>query len=345
MSYSIDFKIGQMILVGFRGISVNSASPIVRAIRDFHIGGVWLVDEEGPMRDTIGNVKSAEQVKTLIGDLQGAAEIPLFITIDAEGGEIIRLKEVYGFPPTYPAQYLGEKDDLEFTYHESSKIARRLKNLGFNVNFSPVVDLNRNPENPALTKKKRCFSDDPQIVQLHAQQVIAAHHEAGIKCCLKHFPGQGSASDDTHLGFTDISDTWRDDEILPFQYLIGSDLADMILMAHVFNKRFDDKYPATLSKKIVTGVLREQLGYDGVVITDDINMRAIRNHYSCEQAIELALNAGVDIIVHANNANYDENMPQCIFQVIRKLVNEKRVSEDRIEEAFQRIMRVKREFR
>lgn len=344
MEYTLDQKIGQMVMIGFRGIEVHKDSPIIKAIRDGHLGGVWLTDNDSPMGRTIGNIESPRQLKQLISDLQSAAQIPLIVSIDAEGGQVVRLKEKYGFPITFPAFYLGQKNDFQLTYSQSRLIAEILSEAGINFNFSPVLDLNRNPDNPALSMKERCYSADPQIVWQHALKVIEAHHEKGIKCCLKHFPGHGSARHDSHVGFVDVTETWSPDEISVYQKFIERGLADAILTAHVFHKQFDDRYPATLSRNIITGLLREKMGFSGIVISDDMNMGAIKNNYSYEEAVELAIGAGVDIILQSNVDHYQPDVAQNTMAIIKKLVHESRISEERIEQSFQRIKEVKDSF-
>jgi len=245
MNEKLDVMIGQMIMVGFRGMEVNCDSTIIKHIRKYHIGGVWIVDNENPVDKSKGNIQSAKQLKKLTADLYAAADILPLISIDAEGGRVIRLKETYGFPKTYSAQYVGEKDDLEFTRSHSEKIAELLSYNGINLNLAPVVDLFINPNNPALGGKERCYSDDPEKVLMHARQVIKVHHENNILCCLKHFPGHGCSTEDTHIGFVDVTKCWRKTELYPYEKLIKEDLADCILTAHIYNKNFDADYPAT----------------------------------------------------------------------------------------------------
>jgi len=343
LQYSLDFKIGQMILVGFRGTEVNADSPIIRMIHDYHLGGVWLVDNDSPMGFTIGNIKSPGQVKKLTSDLQQTAtSLPLVRSIDAEGGNNIRLKKKYGFLATHSAQSLEERNDLSLTRNQSAQIATTLKDVGINLNFAPVLDLNKNPLNPALGKKERCFSDNPEIVIHHAYQVIQAHQQRGILCCGKHFPGHGSATNDSHLEVVNVSNSWTDDELLPYHFLIKHNMLNLILTAHVFIDKFDNQYPATLSKPILTDLLRTELNYDNVIVSDDMNMGAIHNNYEDERAIELAIHAGVDIILQSNVANYDENVAECIFHIMKKLVKSGKVSERRIDESFERIKKVKK---
>jgi beta-N-acetylhexosaminidase len=349
LSVSIEAKIGQMLLVGFRGLSNRDKGvrQIIRDIQKFHLGGVILFDYDMVLKSSRRNIRSPAQVKSLVKQLQAASQIPLFIAIDQEGGLVRRLKEKFGFPPTVSAQYLGEKNRLALTYQQSSKIAKTLANLGINLNFAPVVDLNTNPNNPVIGKLKRSFSADPQIVTRHALEFIKAHHAHGVFCSLKHFPGHGSSTHDSHLGLVDVTHTWHESELEPYQFLIRADkmgIVDTIMVAHVFNWRFDPQYPATLSRPIVTDLLRQRLEYDGVIVSDDMQMKAITSHYRFEVAIQKTLEAGIDLIVIGNNLKYEPNAVARTVAIIKQLIQAGKITEARIEESYQRIQQLKRQF-
>jgi beta-N-acetylhexosaminidase len=170
---------------------------------------------------------------------------------------------------------------------------------------------------------------------------IAAHHQRGVLTTLKHFPGHGSSRSDSHLGFTDVSDTWTRDELEPYARIIEAGQADAIMTAHIFNSHLDKQDPATLSPATINGLLRGELGFEGVVISDDLQMAAITAHYGFETAIRKALEAGVDILVFGNNLNYDEEIVPRTIKVIRSLVDTGVISEARIDLSYQRIMRLK----
>ncbi len=341
MSDSLDCMIGQMIMIGFRGTVVDENDPIIREIHEHNLGGVWLTDNDSPMGDTIGNVRSPQQVKELIDDLQAHAEQPLFVAIDAEGGQVIRLKEQYGFPKTLSARMLGRLNDIKRTEAQAETIARLLKALGVNFNFAPVLDLNKVPENPALGKKERTFSDDADVVLLHARKVIESHKRHGLATCVKHFPGHGSVSIDSHDDLVDLSLSWTREELRPFSELIHDNMVEAILPGHVHLKTYDPHYPATLSNRIIGHMLRKELGFKGLVISDDLDMGAIRKHYPYKKAVELAINAGVDIILRSNVLIYDEAITRKTVALIKQLVKDGRISEKRIEESFNRIQRLK----
>ncbi len=337
MNYSLEYKIGQMVMTGFSGSELHENSPVINAIKEFHLGNIWLTDRSS----NNGNIESPAQLKKLINKLNAFAEHTLFISIDAEGGQVIRLKEKYGFPSTYSAWALGRKNDRDFTFRESRKIANQLGGMGINFNLTPVVDLKINPLNPSLAEKDRCFSDDPEIVYTHAREVIEAHHEQGILCCLKHFPGHGSTAKDSHLGFVDASTTWSRVELEPYVKLLKDNLVDAIISAHIVIKQFDDTHPASLSGKTINGLLRTEMGYDGVVISDDLQMGAIQQNYTQTEAIELAINAGVDILLYSNMEENEENLPVKIIKTIKQLYKEKRIRPERIDQSFRRIIKLK----
>jgi beta-N-acetylhexosaminidase len=338
---SLDVKIGQMIMVGFRGLDVNDNSPIVRDIADRHIGGVVLYDYDVPADIPIRNIESPAQLKKLIAKLQAASPIPLLVAIDQEGGNVSRLKQSAGFPPTVSAQYLGSINDLSLTRRHADQIAETLAELGINLNLAPVVDLNTNPDNPIIGRLGRSFSANPEIVTSHAAEFIKAHRRYGVLCALKHFPGHGSSTGDSHLGLTDVTSTWSSEELIPYKILIGQGLADVIMTAHVYNANLDGELPATLSKPILTGLLRKQLHFDGVIISDCMQMRAITDHYGFEAAIRAAIDAGVDIILIANNSVFDEDAASCAIAVIKKLLKEGKISPQRINQSYRRIRKVK----
>ncbi len=247
---SLEIKIGQMLMVGFRGLEASEDLAIVDEIRRYHLGGVVLFDYDVPSNTPVRNVESAGQVHALISGLQAAAAIPLLVAVDQEGGSVARLKEAGGFAPTVSARALGEANDVERTREVVGAMAQALSGLGFNLNFAPVVDLDINPDNPIIGRLNRSFSADPVVAIAQATAYIEAHHEHGVFCTLKHFPGHGSSAADSHYGLVDITNTWSPVEIEPYTALIKAGAADAIMTAHVFHAKLDPQYPATLSKPI-----------------------------------------------------------------------------------------------
>jgi beta-N-acetylhexosaminidase len=341
LDVSLDVMIGQMLMIGFRGLEVNDDHFIVGEIREHHLGGVILFDYDVPNQQPVRNVESPSQLRALVSSLRAASEIPLLVAIDHEGGIVTRLKEQHGFPSTASHQSLGEANDLEATYEQAYTMAETLAELGVNLNLAPVVDVNTNPDNPIIAKYERSFSADPAIVTGHALEFIKAHHEQGILCTLKHFPGHGSSADDSHLGMVDVTATWSAVELEPYAEIINTGQADAIMTAHVFNGNLDPDHPATLSQPIVTGVLREELGYEGVVLTDDMQMLAVADHFGFEVAIQRAIEAGVDGILCANNSVYDEEVATRAIAHIKRLVDEGTISRARIRASYQRMCALK----
>ena len=338
---SLAAKIGQMLMVGFRGLTVDDQHPIAQDIRERNLGSVVLFDYDVLSARYERNIASPEQLQALVASLQSGAEIPLLVAIDQEGGIISRLRERYGFPPTRSHQALGELNDLAATRQHAGDMAHTLAGLGINLNLAPVVDLNVNPSNPIIAAYERSFGADPQQVTEQARAFIEAHHAAGVRCTLKHFPGHGSSTADSHEGFVDVTQTWTRQELAPYQALVEAGLADAVMTAHVFNAHLDPEYPATLSHPTISGLLRKELGYDGVVISDDMQMAAIRAHYGFETAIQKTIEAGVDIIAIGNNLVYEEDIVARTVSLITRLVESGVLSEARIDESYRRIQRLK----
>ncbi|MDD5722338.1 MAG: glycoside hydrolase family 3 protein [Syntrophales bacterium] len=340
----IGAKIGQMLMVGFRGLVVDEGSPVVRDIREGRIGGVILFDYDVPSASPVRNIKSPQQVTKLVAALQGAAPIPLFVAIDQEGGRVCRLKEQFEFPPSVSAQYLGSLDGVETTKKYADRMAETLASLGINLNFAPVVDMNTNPDNPVIGKLERSFSSDPAVVTRHALAVIDSLHGRGVLSAIKHFPGHGSSTADSHEGFVDITGTWSPEELIPFDNIFKTGRCDMIMTAHVFNSKLDPQWPATLSSKTIN-ILRDYMGYDGVVVSDDMQMKAISQSYGLDTAIERAVLAGVDILVFANNSVFEEDIASRAGAILERLVREGTIPAGRIDASYRRIMTLKERLR
>ncbi len=332
--------IGQMLMVGFRGYEVADDDPIRPRLQDGTLGNVVLFDVDGP---TGGgrNIQSPSQVKALTAQLRDLAATTPFISCDEEGGYVARLKPAYGFPATVSEETLGNRNDPAYTKQVTSTMAKTLADAGVNLNLAPVMDVNVNPDNPVIGSLERSFSPDPDIVTQQGLAFIDAHHEQGVLCTMKHFPGHGSSQADSHLGFVDVTNLWTPMELEPFANVIKAGKADVIMTAHIFNANWDDKYPATLSKAVLTGMLRQQLGFDGVIMTDDMQMGAIRQYYGFDAAIELAVNAGADILAIANNGPFDPDISEKAFDAVNTAVQAGRITEERIAESYARIMKLK----
>lgn len=334
-------KLAQMVLVGFRGLSLDEDNPIVIDIHNRNIGGVVLFSYDVALQQWNRNIESSAQVAALNASLQDLAATPLIIAVDQEGGRVARLNERFGFPPTLSAQELGERNDPAFTYEAAAQMARTLKAVGVNHTFAPVVDLNTNPDNPIIGAIGRSFSADPSVVIEQAAAFIRAHRDHGVTTTLKHFPGHGSSRDDSHLGFVDVTDVWQPVELEPYRQLIAQNLVDAVMTAHVFNAQLDPDSVATLSQPIITGILREELGFDGVVFSDDIQMGAIADNYGFEDAVVRTVEAGVDVIAIANNLVFDPEIATRIIELLAAAVADGRLSEARIDASCRRIMALK----
>lgn len=332
---SLDIKIGQMILIGMPQAKVDE--KVLEEVKTGKVGTLLFFEKNIPAKN------SYNELKKIIWSYQKAAPIPLFIAIDQEGGKVNRLKEKYGFPRSITAAKMGKYvlDSVQF-YGEST--AATLAGLGFNVNFAPVVDLASNPTNPIIAKVERAFSAKPDSVALYAMEFMKAHNKFGVVTVLKHFPGHGSSKDDTHLGIADVTTTWNENELAPYRMLIDSGRTSAIMTAHIVNKKLDDKgLPGTLSKKIITDLLRTQLHFNGVVFSDDMQMHAIAKNFGFEETIKLAVLAGVDILTFSNNIQgSQERTVDKVHEIIRKLVETGVVPPTRIDESYRRILALKK---
>lgn len=333
----------QMLMVGFKGDSINDQSDAARYVRDLKVGAIVLFDVDLTGDATIGsrNVTSTEQLETLTKKLQSYADYPLLIALDQEGGRVVRMKTQYGFRPIVSAKYLGETDNEDTTRFYGHRMGEDLHRYGVNINLAPVIDLD-NPQCPAIGKLDRSYGANPSQVVRHARWLIDEHHKQGVLCAVKHFPGHGSAISDSHWGFVDVTQTWNPAELIPFRKLINAGLVDLVMTAHIFNQKLDPDYPATLSRKTLDGLLRKKLGFDGVVVTDDMYMEGIINKYSIERALVLAINAGADLICVGNNINtgFDADRPFRLVDIIVAAVKRGEIPYARLLQSHNRLERL-----
>lgn len=326
--------IGRMLVVGFDESSVTKESQIAKDIVRYDLLGVILFDKFYNDRSKTKNISSPEQLKKLTSQLQSFSKRPLLISVDQEGGKVARLKESYGFESFLSAKEVSKlsKQDAKTMYDGLSKM---LHANGINCNFAPVVDLAVNPKNKVIVGLERSYGADADKVSEYAGVFIDSLKEHGVISVIKHFPGHGSSLDDSHQGFVDITKTWDDVELEPYKKLIAANKVDMIMTAHVFHRFLDLKLPATLSYKINTKLLREKLGYKGVIISDDLQMAAITKHYSLEDTILYSINAGVDVLLFGNQLA--SNTPEEIVDTIFGLVRYGDISVERIMDSVERI--------
>ena len=341
MSNSLEQLVGQLIIAGFRGKDSETGSLIEQYIQKYNVGGVILYDEDLEIGGLSSrNISSPEQVKNLTNYLQSISDSHLLICIDQEGGTVNRLKSDYGFSQCPSWKKIGSLNNQMITQQFSYSLAQTLFKCGINLNFAPVLDLDYGPKT-TIGESSRAISHDPARVVFHSKIFISELKKYGIISCAKHFPGQGSAMTDTHLGYTDISNTWTVKDLLPFDELIQSNDLNMIMIAHTFDKKLDPNLPSSLSKKIITNMLRNDLGFDGVIICDDPSMKAISNHYDLDTTFELMLNAGVDLFCLGNNLDYDPNYIEKCIQSICHLIKSGKISEDRVSLSIDRINALK----
>ncbi len=339
--HSLEQKIGQMFILGFAGATLQPELPIAQDISKRNLGGVILFDRFLAASKEINNILNAEQLSQLTASLQELADEPLLIAVDQEGGQVNRFKEERGFPVTPAAIELGRSSDLTLTIESAQQTAKMLRSVGVNLNLAPVVDLNVYEENPIIGKYGRSFSADSAIVTAHARAWIKEHRQQGILCCLKHFPGHGSSHTDSHLGFVDVTESWQETELLPYQSLISDSLADSIMLGHLFNRNFDAQNPATLSRSTIQTLVRNRLQFEGVIISDDMQMGAITGHYGLEEACCKAITAGVDLLIIGNNLNHDPLILSKVRDAILRGLDKRTITEARIEKAWNRIQKFK----
>lgn len=334
---SLRLKIGQMLMIGLPGNVIDSNSRFYRDVRQGYVGGITMYERH------LTQTNSAENLKHLIGAYQAASPVPLFVSITQEGGVVNRLKEKYGFPRMPSAAYFGKLDNTDSTKWYADNTAFTLSRLGININFAPVVDVYRT-DNPVLGSRERTYSSQPDKIVKHAAQVIHSHNYFHVLTTLKHFPGHGSSATDTHLELTDVTATWTAAELAPYRALMQQGLVHSVMTAHIVNRKLDEAgLPATLSKKMISGLLRNQLGFRGLVFSDDMHMKAIAAEYELKEAITLAINAGVDVLLFSGNTE-DLKSPAELVALIEQLVHSNKISLLRINESYRRIVHFKAQF-
>ncbi|MFA5643851.1 MAG: glycoside hydrolase family 3 N-terminal domain-containing protein [Candidatus Paceibacterota bacterium] len=338
-------QIGQMLIAGFRGIKIDKNSAIAKQVKDLNLGGVILFDYDNPSKSFPRNITDPDQTEKLIKDLQSFSSTPLFVSVDAEGGLVNRLKEKYGFASFPSPEDMGKLNDLAKTQATGKELGSELKGLGFNLDFAPPADVNVNPDNPIIGKLGRSFSQDPQIVASQAIAFIKGLHENNIITAIKHFPGHGSSQSDSHLGLVDVTKTYQQKELIPFETIIGQNQADMVMTAHIINTNIDPQYPATLSPLFLQNILRDRLGFKGVIVSDDMQMGAIAKNYGFEDALIRSINAGCDLLILSNNNDtYDGNIAAKARDAIFQAVKDGKISEERISGSYDRITEIKKKF-
>ena len=307
---TLDEMIGSMIMVGFRESELTSQSHILQLIAAGRVGHVILFDRDvttkGPR-----NIINKRQVKSLTSVLRAAAKHPMLIAIDQEGGLVCRLNPALGFHPLEDAKTMGTKG-AEYTYAQAKATAKELHELGINLDLAPVCDIETNTDDQTsrLGRQLRCFGTDAKTVSAHATAFGQGLLAYGIIPTLKHFPGLGCAGQDTHYVQVDVGVCYKENrDLAPFKQAIDKGWPGLVMVSHeVVPALSNDNLPATLSKTVTTGVLRGQLGFKGVVISDDLDMGAITTRFDRKKSIELAVLAGCDILLFGNNVTWDPKL-------------------------------------
>ncbi|MBI2206850.1 MAG: glycoside hydrolase family 3 protein [Candidatus Rokubacteria bacterium] len=329
----VEPRLGDLLLVGVDGTTADANPELERVLCETRAGGIILFGR---------NITGSEQLRALTTALRERAQAcagraPL-VAVDAEGGEVMRLSPAAGFTPSLSHRELGESNDVAATELEARRIGGALRAHGIDWNLGPVVDVGYNPANPVIVGTGRSFGANPVLVTNHARAWIQGMHAAGVRVALKHFPGHGSSFGDTHAGFVDVTPTAdRDIELAPYRTLIAEGAVDAVMTAHVVNRDLD-AHPATLSHPTITGLLRRQLRFDGVVVTDDLRMGAIEQHYGFEDATIMALGAGADVLLIAEDRLRDGRSASVVaLTAIRRALAERRLDLGRVEQALARI--------
>ena len=325
-------KIGQLFIVCTDSLDFNAETEVTEKMRknleEYKPGGVIFFSY---------NLKNRTQVKEMISDMQKNAEIPLFTAVDEEGGSVARIANSKNMQTTkFPAMAeIGKTGDSKNAYHVGETIGKEIYELGFNLDFAPVADINTNAENTEIGN--RSFGSEPKTVADMVSQEVKGLQAQGVSATLKHFPGQGQCGEDTHKGYVELNatiDRLRDVEFLPFKSGISAG-ADMVMMSHVAVSKITGKEtPASLTKLMVTDILREELQFDNVIITDAMNMKVITKFYDADQAAIMAIEAGNDMILMPDNFEQ-------AFEGVLEAVKDGTLSESQIDEAAGRVLSVK----
>jgi beta-N-acetylhexosaminidase len=321
-------KIGQLLMVGFMGTSVTP--ELASFIKEYKPGGVILFSR---------NLESVGQIVELTNDLQRCSpRSPLLISIDQEGGRVSRLPK--GFTIFPPCELLGRCNSSELAYAAAATIAKELKAVGVNMNMAPVLDVNSNPDNPVIGD--RAFGSTPDVVSEMALVTAAGLQDNKVVACGKHFPGHGDTNADSHKELPVVQASRERLEVVefpPFRRAVTAGIATM-MTAHVLYKALDDQLPATLSSAVITNLLREDFQYNGVVLTDDLEMHAIVDHYGVGDAGVRAVLAGCDVLLICK----DREREVSAFEAIEQAVASGTISMERLNQSVARIQRVKQRF-
>ncbi|ALX50660.1 MULTISPECIES: beta-N-acetylhexosaminidase [Lentibacillus] len=327
---SLDEKIGQMIFSGVDGTEMTTETKDI--IQKYHVGGIILY---------ANNINSKTQTVNFLKGMKAANadnSYPLFLGVDEEGGRVTRMPD--GVKSLPSSRSIGELSDKNVSFNVGTILGEQMKALGFNLDFAPVLDVNSNPDNSVIGD--RSFGDDPDIVARMGIQTMKGVQSEGIISVIKHFPGHGDTSKDSHLQLPKVDKSYKELsklELIPFKRAI-SEGADVSMVAHILLPKIDANDPASMSKEVITGILREDFNFDGVVMTDDLTMEAITDHYHVAQAAVQAVKAGADSLLVGHNPD----LISTVFDKLKEAVENGEISEDRIDESVERITDLKENY-
>src|SRR6266516_3235138 len=324
---TLDQKLGQMVIVEFYGSTVTADTSAM--LQQYGVSGVLIENQNG-------NAQTRSQLIALNAAMQKMAHIPLFITTDFEGGYVNELRQITSERAS--EQDIGVSNDPQVAYNAGHSAAADLTALGLNVNFMPIVDVLTNPNNPGLPD--RTFGSDPTLVTNMGRAYLKGLTDGGVIGCLKHFPGLGSASIDPHFSLPHMDRslaTLNAVDFVPYRTLINEGIVPMVMVTHILNPQLDATLPTSLSSAVVTKLLREQLNFKGVIISDTLWMGGISNTYSLPQAAVLAVQAGTDLLLGPRGLSDTQNM---IFGLHQAVMNGQ-ISIEKINASVERILEMK----
>lgn len=340
---TLEEKVGQLFIIrpeslddSFRPDQAHGAARYCSTDCNEKMAGFLAEHPAGGIAFFGKNIVSPAQTENFIKELQNASKIPLFIAVDEEGGTVARIANspAFNVPRFESAQAIGNTGDAAQAYAMYSAIGSYLSELGFNLDFAPVADVNSNPNNPVIGQ--RAFGSTPALVSKMVNAAIDGLHAEGVAACIKHFPGHGDTAGDTHEGYVALEKTWTElaeCELIPFENALKK--TDMIMAAHItLTKASTDRLPCSLSYDTLTLHLRGEMGYEGVIITDALAMGAIIQNYTSAESAALAFNAGADILLMP----YDY---AAAFNGILSAVRNGEITEQRLNESVERILRLK----
>ncbi|MEK3979862.1 beta-N-acetylhexosaminidase [Psychrobacillus sp. FSL K6-2836] len=326
---SLEEKVGQMIFAGIKGTVITNETK--KIISTHQVGGIILFKD---------NLKNADQSVSLLNSIKEENiknKVPLFLGVDEEGGRVARLPDLTKLPTS---EYLGKQNDAALSYNIGKLLGKELSAFGFNLDFAPVLDINSNPDNPIIGD--RSFGTDAEIVSKLGLQLMKGIQSEQVISVVKHFPGHGDTAVDSHKELPIIQKSLADLhalELIPFTRAIEQGV-EVIMMGHILLPKIDSTYPASISKVIITDVLREQLDYEGVIITDDMTMKAILNNFEISEAAVSAVKAGNDIVLVAHDYANVKKVKEAILQAIEA----GEITEQRIDESVKRVLAIKKKY-